>query len=116
MEITIIEVVVWLVVGALAGSLTGIVITRKKEGFGRYANLGVGLVGALLGGLVFDLFNIDLGLGELAISFEDMLSAFIGCLLFLAVLWYLQKKRREKSSLKIETEEKDGEIPTNSTS
>ena len=43
MEITIIEVVVWLVVGALAGSLTGIVITRKKEGFGRYANLGVGL-------------------------------------------------------------------------
>ena len=103
MHITISELVVWLVVGALAGSLAGMVVTRKKGGFGRYVNLGIGLVGALIGGLVFDLFNIDLGLGSLAITFEDLLSAFVGSLFFLAVLWFLIRSRRKKKAHKILT-------------
>ena len=101
MQITISELIVWLVVGALAGSLAGIVVTRKKGGFGRYVNLGIGLVGALIGGLVFDLFKIDLGLGSLAITFEDLLSAFIGSLFFLAVLWFQMRSHRKKKVLKI---------------
>jgi hypothetical protein len=35
----------------------------------------VGLIGAAVGGFLFDLFQIDLGLGELAISFEDLFAA-----------------------------------------
>lgn len=103
MQITISEFIVWLVVGALAGSLTGIVVTRKKGGFGRYVNLGIGLVGALIGGLVFDLFKIDLGLGSLAITFEDLLSAFVGSLFFLAILWFLMRSHRKKKANKILT-------------
>ena len=106
MHITISELVVWLVVGTLAGSLTGIVVTRKKGGFGRYVNLGIGLVGALIGGLVFDFFNIDLGLGSLAITFEDLISAFVGSLFFLAVLWFLIRSRRNKKAHKILTGKK----------
>lgn len=99
-NVTLSELIVWLIVGALAGSLAGMIVARKKKGFGHFTNLGIGLVGALIGGFIFDLFNIDLGLGDLMISFEDLLSAFIGSFIFLAGLWYLLKRRREKSTIK----------------
>ncbi len=101
MKVTLSEVIVWLVVGALAGSLAGIIVTRKKEGFGRYANLGIGLIGALIGGFIFDLLNIDLGLGNISVSFEDLASAFLGSLIFLAGLWYTLKLRKQKTTSKI---------------
>ena len=41
------QIVVWLIVGALAGSLAGMVATRSTRGYGRWANLATGLVGAL---------------------------------------------------------------------
>ncbi len=63
MKITIDQIIVWLIVGALAGSFTGMVVKRAKEGFGRFTNLGIGLIGALIGGSIFRAFNIDLGLG-----------------------------------------------------
>jgi len=56
------ELFAWLIVGALAGSLAGILITRKREGLGGFTNLGVGLAGAVLGGLLFKLLKINLGL------------------------------------------------------
>ncbi|MHC4693935.1 MAG: GlsB/YeaQ/YmgE family stress response membrane protein [Planctomycetota bacterium] len=101
MNITPSEVVVWLIIGALAGSLTGIIVTRKKQGFGRFANLGIGLAGALIGGFIFDLFNINLGLlGSVAVTLEDLLAALVGSLIFLAGLWYVLKLRKEKSKSK----------------
>ena len=83
---TVDQIIVWLIVGALAGTITGRVVMRKKQGFGWWSNLGVGLVGALVGGFLFNLFGIDLGLGELKVTFEDLISAVAGSLLFLLVL------------------------------
>ena len=76
--------------GAFAGSLVGFV-TRKREGYVRCANLGIDLVGAWIEGFILDLLKVDFGQVSIAVSLEDMLSAFIGWLLFLAVLRYLQK-------------------------
>ncbi len=92
MQITFIQIIVWLIVGALAGSLVGRVVKRSREGFGRWTNLGVGLIGAAVGGFLFDLFGIDLGLGELAISFEDLVAAFVGSLIFLAAVQIVSKQ------------------------
>ena len=78
--------------GALAGSLTGVVVKGTKKGFGPFTNLGIGLVGALIGGSIFRAFNIDLGLGDLAISFQDLVAAFLGSLIFLWLVWLIQKK------------------------
>ncbi|HDY66062.1 MAG TPA: GlsB/YeaQ/YmgE family stress response membrane protein [Phycisphaerae bacterium] len=97
MEITAVEVIVWLIVGGIAGSLAGMVVTRKKEGFGRYANLGVGLLGALMGGFIFDFFDIGVGLGKLSISFKDLLSAFLGSLAFLVVVWFVKRWWKKKA-------------------
>lgn len=93
------QIIVWLIVGALAGTLAGRLVTMKKEGLGRWTNLGIGLVGALIGGGIFKIFHIDLGLGEIKITFEDLLAAFVGSLLFIAlwwlVGWYVGKKKGE---------------------
>ncbi|MET0943683.1 MAG: GlsB/YeaQ/YmgE family stress response membrane protein [Mesorhizobium sp.] len=62
MTITLTQIVVWIVVGALAGSLAGSVVTGKWEGLGRWTSLGIGLVGALIGGAIFRLFGIWPGL------------------------------------------------------
>jgi uncharacterized membrane protein YeaQ/YmgE (transglycosylase-associated protein family) len=39
------------------------------------------MVGAVVGGLIFRLLHIDLGLGEIKITFEDLISAFVGSVL-----------------------------------
>ena len=94
---TIGELVVWLVVGALAGSVTGMLVKRQREGFGRLRNLGVGLSGALVGGLLFKLFRIDLGLADVSISLEDLIAALVGSLLLLGVVRLIRRAKERRS-------------------
>ena len=93
MQITWSLIVVWLIVGALAGSLAGMAVKRSKEGFGIVANIGIGLVGALIGGFFFKIFSINLGLRNIAVSFEDLVEAFIGSLIFLVGVWIVRRYR-----------------------
>jgi uncharacterized membrane protein YeaQ/YmgE (transglycosylase-associated protein family) len=90
------QIIVWLIVGGLAGTLAGRLVTLKKEGLGRWTNLAVGLVGALIGGGLFKVFHINLGLGEIKITFEDLIAAFVGSLLCVVIWrlasWYYGKK------------------------
>ena len=86
MKQLLVQLIIWLLVGGLAGTLAGRMVTLKKEGLGRWTNIGVGLVGALIGGGLFKLFDINLGLGSIKI--EDLIAAFLGSLLFV-VLWWL---------------------------
>ncbi|RKZ13320.1 GlsB/YeaQ/YmgE family stress response membrane protein [bacterium] len=93
MDITIGEIVIWVIVGALAGSFTGAIFSRKKKGFGSWGNLAVGMIGALIGGVIFDALEIDLGLGDVKVTFEDLISAFVGSLVLLLVIWMLRRGR-----------------------
>ena len=52
------------------------------------ANLGLGLVGALIGGYLFDLFHIAQALDNISISLRDIVAALVGALLFLVLLHY----------------------------
>jgi len=88
MVVTIEELVVWIVIGMLAGTLAGLIVTRKKAGYGRFSNLGLGLVGALIGGFLFDLFGIAPGLDNISISLRDIVSALVGALIFIVLLHY----------------------------
>jgi uncharacterized membrane protein YeaQ/YmgE (transglycosylase-associated protein family) len=85
------KIIVWLIVGALAGTLAGRLMTFSKQGFGRWTNIGIGMLGALVGGFLFWLFGIDFGLGEIKVTFEDLISAFVGSLLCI-VAWRLIRK------------------------
>jgi len=70
-------------------------VTLSKEGLGRWTNIGVGLTGAVIGGFIFNLFNFDLGLGAIEITFEDLIAAFSGSILFI-FLWWLYDKMSTK--------------------
>jgi uncharacterized membrane protein YeaQ/YmgE (transglycosylase-associated protein family) len=93
MEVTADKIIVWLIAGALAGWLTGMLIKRRRKGFGHLYNTIIGLVGALIGGFIFHLLQIDFGLGRVSISLRDLLSAVIGSLVFLIVVWLIRKGR-----------------------
>lgn len=65
-------------------------------GLGRWTKLLVGIVGALLGGELFKLLRIDFGLGDLKVTFEDLIAAFVGSLLVIFVWRIIVKMRAKK--------------------
>jgi len=85
------QIVSFLIVGALAGSLVGGLVTRKKGGFGFWLNLFCGLVGALIGVGLFSLLHINLGLSNIAVSLEDLIAAFAGALVLLLLVALIRK-------------------------
>ena len=90
------KIIVWLIIGALAGTLAGRLVTFSKEGLGKWANVGIGMLGAVVGGYLFGLFGIDFGLGDLKITFEDLIAAFIGSLLCIVAWWLIRKTTGQK--------------------
>jgi len=93
------EVIAWLIVGALAGSLAGMIVTRHRAGFGRILNLAVGLIGAVIGGVLFKVLHLNLGvIGSITITSEEVVEAFIGALIFLTVVWFVRKIRATKNT------------------
>ncbi len=91
------KLIVWLIIGALAGTLAGRLVTFSKEGLGAWTNVLVGMIGAVVGGFLLDLFGIDFGLGELKVSFEDLISAFVGSLLCIIAWWLIRKQSSSKT-------------------
>ena len=61
--------------------------TWDRKGLGLLRNLGVGLVGALVGGLLFRVLGLAPGLDRVAISLRDVVTAFVGSLIVLMALW-----------------------------
>jgi len=92
------QVIVWIVVGLLGGGLAGALMTWERGGFGLWRNLALGLAGAIIGGLLFRVFNIWPGLDKIAISLRDIVSAVVGSLLVLAALWLWRKFESSQES------------------
>jgi uncharacterized membrane protein YeaQ/YmgE (transglycosylase-associated protein family) len=93
------QIIVWIIVGGFAGTLAGRAVTWKRQGLGRWTNLVVGMAGAVIGGELFKLFRIDFGLGELKVSFEDLIAAFLGSLLVI-LAWRIIARIRKKDARK----------------
>ncbi len=67
---TISKIIVWLIIGTLAGRL----VTFSKQGLGFWTNLGLG-----------------------KITFEDLISAFVGSLLCVGAWWLIRKRAAPKT-------------------
>jgi uncharacterized membrane protein YeaQ/YmgE (transglycosylase-associated protein family) len=85
--LTIAHAATWLVVGLIGGSLAGLLVKRRTAGFGIFANIGLGCVGAVIGGVLFGLLGLFPALDSIAISLRDIVAAFAGSLVVLAALW-----------------------------
>ena len=84
----------------MAGTLTGRIVTFKKAGLGRWMNFLVGIIGAFLGGAIFKLFRIDLGLGNLKVTFEDLIAVFLGSLVVIFAWRIISKISLRKDNQK----------------
>jgi uncharacterized membrane protein YeaQ/YmgE (transglycosylase-associated protein family) len=88
---TIAQLVVWIIVGLVGGTLAGLATTWTTKGYGMGRNLAIGLIGAVIGGLLFRLLGLWPGLDQISISLRDVVSAFLGSLLVLGALWAWQR-------------------------
>jgi uncharacterized membrane protein YeaQ/YmgE (transglycosylase-associated protein family) len=82
--VDIVNLLIFLAVGALAGWLAGIIV--KGKGFGLVGNITVVIIGALLGGFVFGFLGITTG-GLLG----AVIMATIGAVLLLYIVSILKK-------------------------
>jgi uncharacterized membrane protein YeaQ/YmgE (transglycosylase-associated protein family) len=92
MSIPVDKIIIWLVVGAVAGTLAGRLVTFSKQGLGLWTNIGLGMLGALVGGFLFRLLGIEFALGEIKVTLEDLISAFVGSLLCILAWWLIRKR------------------------
>jgi len=85
------QFITWIVMGLLGGSLAGLIVTRGRKGFGLARNMGLGLAGAIVGGLLFRLLGLLPGLDQISISLRDVVAAFVGSLIVLAAIGLWQR-------------------------
>jgi uncharacterized membrane protein YeaQ/YmgE (transglycosylase-associated protein family) len=58
------SIIVWLIVGAIAGWLAGLVV--EGAGFGLIGNIVIGIIGAVVAGWLLPQLGISLGSGVIA--------------------------------------------------
>ena len=85
-KVTAMEIVYFLIFGAVAGWIAGLI--SKGGGFGLIGNIIVGILGAVIGGMLADAFDIATGslLAQLAM-------AVVGALVLLFLLNFIVPKR-----------------------
>lgn len=76
---------IWILVGAIAGWLAGLVV--RGFGFGLIGNIIVGIVGAFLGGWLFGTLGIGVGVGII----NTIFTAFIGAVVLLLIVRVLKR-------------------------
>jgi len=73
-------IIAWLIIGGLAGWIAGNIM---RGGFGVLGNIGVGVVGALVGGFMFSLLGLSAG-GFIG----SLVTATVGAVV---LLWIISK-------------------------
>ena len=72
--------IIWLIVGAIAGWLAGMVV--KGGGYGLIGDIIVGIIGALIAGWLLPRLGIYIGAGIIG----QIIEAFIGAVILLIIL------------------------------
>jgi uncharacterized membrane protein YeaQ/YmgE (transglycosylase-associated protein family) len=85
MVMTIEDLIIWLVIGAVAGWLAGQIV--KGYGFGLVGNIVVGIIGALIAGWLLPLIGFAVGGGIIA----AIINAVIGAVILLFVIGLFKK-------------------------
>jgi len=73
------SIVGWIILGLIAGYIGSKIVNKEGQGF--WLNIALGIVGALVGGFLFELFG---GSGVTGVNIYSMIVAIIGSVV---VLW-----------------------------
>lgn len=79
------SILLFLVIGLIAGWLAGLLV--KGGGFGVIGDMVVGVLGALVGGLIFEKFGVSSGGGPVG----SIIVATIGAVILIYVLRLVKK-------------------------
>ena len=79
------SIIIWLIVGAIAGWLAGMVV--KGGGFGLIGDIIVGIVGAVIAGWLLPRLGIVIGGGIIA----AIIDAFIGAVILLLIVKLIKR-------------------------
>ena len=79
------SIIVWLIVGAIAGWLAGLVV--RGGGFGLLSNIVVGIIGAVVAGWLLPQLGINLGTGVI----RAIINAAIGGIIVLVILSLIRR-------------------------
>lgn len=74
-------IISWVIIGALAGWLASIIMKTNAEQ-GAFANIVIGIIGALVGGFVFSFFG---GSEVTGFNLYSLLVATVGAVIVLAI-------------------------------
>lgn len=84
------SIIAWIIVGGLAGWLASIVMkTDSRQGC--LTDIIVGVVGAFVGGWALSLVGVETDVT--GINLPSILVAFIGAVILLAILKFIQRSR-----------------------
>ena len=78
---SLLSILIWIVVGAVAGWLAGLVM--RGGGFGLLGNILVGIIGAMLGGFLMSFFGKT---GVTGFNLYSLLVAVLGAVVLIAIL------------------------------
>lgn len=76
---------IWLIVGAIAGWLAGLIV--KGYGFGLIGNIVVGIIGAVIAGWLLPRLGIVIGSGFIA----AIINAVIGAVILLVIIGLVRR-------------------------
>ncbi len=78
-------IIIWLIVGAIAGWLAGMVV--KGGGFGLIGDIIVGIVGGIIAGWLLPQLGIVIGGGLVG----DVIDSFIGAVILLVIIRLIKR-------------------------
>ena len=79
----------WIILGLIAGFIGGKIVNRQGQGF--WLDIALGIVGAVVGGFLFDLFGAS---GVTGLNIYSMIVAVAGSVVVLLIYNALTGRRR----------------------
>ena len=83
------SIISWIILGLIAGFVGGKIVNREGQGF--WLNIALGIVGALVGGVLFDLFGAS---GVTGLNIYSMIVAIVGSVVVLLIYNAVMGHRR----------------------
>ena len=81
------SIIAWIVLGLIAGFIGSKLVNKRGEGF--FLDIALGIVGAVIGGWLFNLFGMQ---GVTGLNVYSLVVAVIGAVVFLVVYHAIRRR------------------------
>jgi len=82
-------IISWIILGLIAGFIGSKIVDKQGQGF--WLNIALGIIGALVGGFLFDMFGAT---GVTGLNIWSMIVAIVGSVVVLLIYNAVASRRR----------------------